>query len=204
MLKNSKLRRDLQYSVMSGLITGFIIWRLALFLELPEFSDFPYWPAVFVVPIVWFAGVNLGYFLGRWFSPFNQFGRFAAVGFTNAAVDFGILNLFIALTGITAGVFYVVFKTVSFWGGLTNSYVFNKHWTFEAGASGGGKKEFFKFTGIVIVVAFVNVGVASFVVNFINPIGNLSPQVWANVGAVSGSAAALLLSFSGFRKIFGK
>jgi putative flippase GtrA len=200
----SRTRKDLKYSLISGLLTGFIIWRLTVFLDIPEFFEIPYFYAVFIVPVVWFLGVNFGYFLGQWLSPFNQFGRFAAVGFTNAAVDFGILNSLIFLTSIDQGFWFSVFKATSFFVALLNSYYFNKYWTFEAGRSGGGAREFTGFTGVVVLAAFVNVGVASFVVNLIDPVAGLGSEAWANVGAIAGSAAALLFSFTGFRRVFGK
>jgi len=204
MLKDSKIKKDIQYSLVSGLMTGFIVWRLSIFLNIPEIFEIPYYWGIVIIPFVWFVGVNLGYFLGKYFKPFNQFGRFTAVGFTNAAVDFGILNLLIALTGIAILPWYAVFKTVSFIGGLSNSYVFNKFWTFEAGESGGGSGEFAKFVGVVVFAWFVNVGTASLVVYLIDPIGNLTPEAWANVGAIVGAAFALLLSFTGFKKVFNK
>jgi putative flippase GtrA len=190
--------------MISGLMTGVVVWRLTIFLGIPEFFNIKYYWLIVAVPILWFVGVNLGYFLGQFIKPFNQFGKFTAVGFTNAAVDFGILNLFIFLTGIAVLPWYAVFKTVSFVAGLMNSYLFNKHWTFEAGKSQGGLKEFFSFGGVVIFAFFVNVGTASLIVNFVNPIGDLTPEAWANVGAIVGSAAALLLSFGGFKKVFNK
>jgi len=204
MSNDSKLKKDLQFSLISGLLTGVIVWQLTIFLNIPEFFGIKYYWLIVIVPILWFVGVNLGYFLGRFFRPFNQFGRFAAVGFTNAAVDFGILNLLIAFSGVATGVFFTIFKTTSFVVALFNSFLFNKYWTFEAGKSGGGFKEFFSFGGVVILAAFVNVGTASLIVFLINPIGNLTPEAWANVGAIAGSAAALLFSFGGFKKVFNK
>ena len=47
----------------------------------------------------------------------------------------------------------------------------------------------------------INVGVASFIVNYINPFVGFTPEIWANIGAVMGSATALVFSFLGF-KIF--
>jgi len=203
-LNNSKIKKDLKFSLIAGLITGFIVWRLSIFLEIPEFFNIKYYWLILGTPVLWFLGVNLGYFLGQFIKPFNQFGRFSAVGFTNAAVDFGILSLLIFLTGIAVMPLYAVFKTISFIGAFLNSYVFNKYWTFEAGRSHGGLKEFFSLGGVVVFAWLVNVGTASLVVHFIDPIGNLTPEAWANVGAVVGSATALLVSFGGFKKVFNK
>src|SRR3989344_8004604 len=150
-----------------------------------------------VVPVLWILGVNLGYFLGRWFGFFNQFGKFAAIGFTNAAVDFGALNLLISNTGISSGVWYPVFKSISFLSAIIPSYFWNKYWAFE-GAE-GTSFEFAKFMSVAIVSILINDGVASLVVNFVDPMVGLSSAVWANVGAVAGSATALIFSFVGFK-----
>lgn len=192
-------KKDILYSMITGFTAGFLAWRIFSFLNIHNFYFLPAVWLVILIPVFWIFGVNLGYFLGRWFPFFNQFGKFVAIGFTNAAVDFGILNLFIFLTGITAGLWYPVFKIGSFTGGLIHSYIWNKFWAFKAGESGGGKAEFFKFAGVAIVALVINVGVASFIVNFIRPILGIDAKGWANLGAVVGSAIALFFSFAGFR-----
>lgn len=191
-------KKDLFFSIITGFITGLIAWRIFIFLNVPErFISWP-WLTV-IVPILWILGVNLGYFLGRWLAFFNQFGKFAAIGFTNAAVDFGILNLLIASTGVANGGWYSVFKGISFLVAMLHSYIWNKYWVFESGESGGGGVEFAKFATVSIIAIIVNVGVASFVVNAIHPLWGVSIKGWANLGAVAGSAIALLFSFIGFR-----
>ena len=197
-------KKDLKFSVIAGLITGFIVWKLTIFLNIPELFNISYIILIPLIPVIWFAGVNLGYFLGIFFKPFNQFGKFVAVGFTNAAVDFGILNLAIYWSGVSAGLPYSLFKAVSFLVAMFNSYAFNKYWTFEAGKSKGGSSELAQFASVAVLSVLVNVGVASLVVNFIDPIGGLNSNGWANVGAVAGSAAALVFSFIGFRRVFKK
>lgn len=197
-------RKDFYFSLITGFVTGFITWRIFIFLELPEFAGISYGWLIIFVPILWIFGVNIGYFLGRWFTFFNQFGKFAAVGFTNAAVDFGILNLLLALSGIAAGITFSAFKGLSFIVAMLHSYFWNKFWVFEAGESHGGRSEFVKFSTVTVIALLVNVGVASFVVNVTGPLLGLSENIWANVGAVTGSAAALAVSFIGFKLVVFK
>ncbi len=140
----------------------------------------------------------MGYFLGRWMPFFNQFGKFAAIGFTNFAVDAGVLNILIAYSGFATGIYFSIFKAVSFLAGIIHSYFWNRFWVFES-SSQNKREEFIKFFGVGLLAIFVNVGVASFVVNFIDPLFGLHENVWANVGAVVGSAVALVFSFVGFR-----
>ncbi|MEX2090571.1 MAG: GtrA family protein [Candidatus Paceibacterota bacterium] len=197
-------KKDLLFSVITGLITGFAAWKIFVFLGQPEVYGVSVIWLQILVPVFWVMGVNLGYFLGRWFGFFNQFGKFAAIGFTNAAVDFGILNLFIAKTGETAGTMYAVFKGTSFIVATFHSYVWNKYWAFDAGQSHGRREEFLKFFSIALLALLINVGIASFVVNFVPPVTGLDNRVWANIGAVVASAAALLFSFVGFRMVVFK
>jgi putative flippase GtrA len=192
-------KRDFIFSIITGLITGFSAWRIFSFLKVPVYSGVSYAWLLIVVPIVWILGVNLGYFLGRWFSFFNQFGKFVTIGFTNAAIDFGVLNLLIAGTGISTGIWYPAFKGVSFVCAVIPSFFWNKYWAFEAGRSGGGKAEFLKFMSVMITAILINDGVASLVVNFVHPVLGLSALAWANVSAVVGSAVALIFSFTGFK-----
>lgn len=153
-----------------------------------------------IVPIFWILGVNLGYFLGRWFGFFNQFGKFAAIGFTNAAVDFGVLNLLIAWSGVASGILYAIFKTISFVISVSHSYFWNRHWVFES-QNTEKSKEFFEFISVYIIASAINVGTASAVVGWIDPMFGVSENIWANIGAVAGSAVALAFSFAGVRTV---
>jgi len=193
-------RKDLFFAVGTGFITGLIASRIFLFLNTPKIFGFPWQGLIVVIPILWILGVLLGYFLGQWLKFFEQFGRFAAIGFTNASVDFGVLNLEIALSGLTAGVTYPFFKAISFLCATCSSYVWNKYWTFNAGRSRGGIAEFGRFFATAIIAFVVNVSVASMVVNFIHPILGMNAHVWANFSAAAGSAAGLVFSFVGFKK----
>ena len=197
-------KRDLIFSLITGFYTGFIAWRIFEFLNIPPPLLLSWAWLMAIIPILWILGVNLGYFLGKWFSFFNQFGKFAAIGFTNAAVDFGILNLLIFYSGIAAGFWFSVFKTVSFAGAMVHSYFWNKYWAFNAAKTEGGSLEFMKFAGVAVLAALVNVGTASIIVNFLGSQFGISLAGWANVGAVVGSAAALVFSFSGFKKFVFK
>lgn len=215
-------RKDFLLSLVTGFYTGFIVWRIFEFLnvQIGLFGRKLCWSEggflgdvaiscwgiswawlMIVIPVLWILGVNLGYFLEKWFGFFSQFGKFSAIGFTNAAVDFGILNLLIFYSGIAAGIYFSVFKGVSFLTAAVHSYFWNKYWSFSAGESGVNSQEFFKFFSITILAALINVAAASIVVNLIGLQFGLTAAAWANVGAVIGSAAALIVSFIGFKKI---
>lgn len=190
-------QKDVRSAIITGLTTGIIGWRVLTFLGavLPGGID----PIILVpvVPVLWVLGVQLGYFLSAFFQPFAQFGRFACIGFANAAVDFGVLYTLIALGGVAEGTAFSLFKAVSFSFAVVHSYLWNKYWAFDAMRTSGDRREALSFIGVSLAGMAVNVGVASFVVA-------LRPEAfaaasWAGIAAIVGSAAALVFSFTGFR-----
>lgn len=197
-------KRDLLFSITTGFYTGFIAWLIFEFLHIPRLNGFSFAWFMLLVPVLWILGVNLGYFLGRWFPFFNQFGKFAAIGFTNSAVDFGVLNLLIFYSGVSAGVLFPIFKGISFVISATHSYFWNKYWSFRAGSTEVSSQEFFKFFSVTVGAFLINVTVASIIVNIIGIKFGLSSEAWANVGALAGSATALIASFIGFKKVVFK
>jgi len=192
-------KRDLGFAVLTGAITGFIGWRIFLFLGAPEFYNLPWMSLIVIVPILWILGVMLGYLLGQWLDFFNQFGKFAAIGFTNYAVTAGMLNILLYNTGYTSGIGYSVISGGSFIVGLLSSYVWNKYWAFKSNTNQGGGQEFAKFIVVTVIAFLINVSIASLVVNYVNPLGGLDANAWANVGTIVGSAVGLIFSFIGFK-----
>ena len=187
-------KKDFYYGLLTGFYTGLIVWLVAQFLKLPPFFGIAYGWLPIIVPMVWLIGVWLGYFLAHWLVFFHQFGKFSAVGFTNAAVDFGILNLGIALTGITNGREYALIRALAALVAITHSYFWNRRWVFESQRQDIAG-EFRNFFGAALISGLVNIGIATAVVNFVRPLASLSPERWANVGAIIGSATALTSNF---------
>ena len=157
----------------------------------------------------------------------KQFLKFVVVGVINTVVDLAILNLLIWLSGVGRdGAWFTVFKAISFVVAVVNSYYLNRIWVFRGDeAKKGIGTEFSKFIAISVVGAFVNVGVASLVVNieetmvgaihaipgisflydwFVGVVISLtSPDfaVWATIAALFGTAAGLLWNFLGYKFI---
>lgn len=135
-----------------------------------------------------------------------QFIRFLFVGSLNTAIDFGILNLLIFLTGIATGVGFAFFKAAGFIVANLNSFFWNRYWVFKSGSgrSSGLTKEYAQFFVISVTAIVLNVGSASFVVNGIEAPFGIGPRLWANVGAVVGTIFGVIWNFIGYKLIVFK
>ncbi len=191
-------RKDITAALITGLTAGFIASQIFMFLKVSPVFGIPWNALVVLVPIAWISGVQLGYILGRWFLFFNQFGKFVATGFTNALIDFGILNLLISLSGVTEGTTLSLFKALAFLVAASHSYFWNKTWVFQT-QSTTKAVEVGKFFMVSLLSLFINTIVFSAVLALGATEVGLSAVRWANIAAVAGSAAALIFSFIGFK-----
>jgi len=180
--------------IIFGIIIGFLIGVLALatFKNLePElrakfgwFSMKLIYPFPVILPILVVIGLFIADLIAKKIKVIWQLAKFVVVGALNTFVDLGILNFLIFASKIDtrAGVLYGIFKFISFSCAATNSYFWNKTWTFEKGSQVKGK-EFAGFYFVTGIGALINVGIAVFLVKVIGPQFNLAQNLWA--GAVA-------------------
>jgi len=162
------------------------------------------WLIFLLIPALATVGVYGTFRLGRSHPVLFQFGKFITIGLSNTAIDFGILNFLIFITDIERGRFYSLFKAVSFIVAVTNSYLWNKFWTFKNPGTRGAAKQFFQFVTVSSIGFGINVAIASFVVNVVGPLGEISPRLWANVGAFIAIVIAVFWNFWGYKFIVFK
>ena len=195
------MKKDLTYAFIAGLITGvFLIPTLKNNNIIIPYQNFI---LLLALPLAALVGIAIAKIIGRYVKVIFQLAKFTLTGVFNASIDFGILNILMVFSGITAGVGYVIFKSVSFIIANLNSYFWNRMWTFEE-KGGGESGEYLKFLIVSIIGLLINVGAASFIVNFTNPSFNFNDNQWANIGAVVGSFAGLLWNFLGYKLIVFK
>ena len=141
--------------------------------------------------------------LGKWIPVLYQFGKFAAVGTLNSFVDFGVLNLELLAIPAPGAWTYRILKSISFLAGTTNSFFWNKFWTFDSRepASVG---QTVKFYAVAVVGFFLNVAIASYVFSNITAPASFSPALWANVGALCGILVVFIWNFLGYKYIVFK
>lgn len=128
-----------------------------------------------------------------------QLSKFVIVGAINTGIDFAVLNLLMAASGYNTGVYYSIFKAFSFSVAVTNSYFMNRYWTFKEKRHEGMGSQFTQFFAISVVGFFINVGIASLVVNVIPRPSFLSATLWANLGALCATGVAMIWNFIGYK-----
>lgn len=187
--------------VIAGAVAGFLIAILAIAVlaNLAVRLGVLRWALVILLPMFTVAGLAIASWLAKFWQPLWQIAKFLVTGALNTLVDFGVLNFLIYLTGITAGIWFVFFKSISFIGAVTNSFFWNKWWTFEDRARLGVGRQYVKFITVSTVVFFVNVGVASLVVNVVGPQWGIDPKIWANIGALAASIVSFAGNFLGYK-----
>jgi len=175
-------------------IIGNLVSHLSLALRFAVFFGF-----LVLAPLLLF----IAYLIGKFIPVIYQFAKFAAVGTLNTFIDFGVLNLEIFLFSVSSGILYSVFKGISFLAATTNSFFWNKYWTFNS-KTPANPKETLKFYVVAIVGWVINVSLASFVVNVLSRPISFSPNLWANIGALVGVAGSFLWDFLGYKFIVFK
>ena len=186
---------------LKALVLGFFIPILMLMviknldLKLPINK---YWLIVIFPPLA-VAGLFISFKIAQLWRPFVfQFGKFFVVGLSNTFLDLGVLNFLIYLTNITHGVYFAVFKAVSFTCAVINSFLWNKYWTFQKQGS------FTLFFLVVLGSAILNVGWASYMVDVVGAPDGISPKLWDNVAALSSVLLVLSWNFLGMKYIVFK
>ncbi|MCH7883398.1 GtrA family protein [Patescibacteria group bacterium] len=192
--------KDYTLTAVAGILTGLLI--------IPIISNLGYGfsYSIIILPgavlLLFEIGMIVAKFIGRSMLWFFQLAKFAATGFLNAAIDFGILNFLIFTTGIASGIGFSTFKAGSFIVANLNGFVWSRYWVF--GSRNKITKEYLQFFLVSIIGISLNVGSASIVVNGIAVQFGLSPQAWANIGAAVGAAVGLIWNFLGYKFIVFK
>jgi len=129
-----------------------------------------------------------------------QVAKFALVGVLNTAIDFGILNLLILITGFTAGAGIGIINIPSFTLAILNSYIWNRKWVFENAKQGN----FFVFVAVTVIGLLINTTVVVVVTTWIPPLFGLSPTLWANVAKVFATGFSMVWNFTGYKLVVFK
>jgi putative flippase GtrA len=126
--------------------------------------------------------------------------RFGIVGVANTAINFGVLNVLIAATGINRGYPFALLQAAAFAAALFNSYMWNSHWSFENSKARSGR-EFAVFFLVTVVGLILNSLTGYVVTTHVAPFAGVNPTQWANVANLAGTLIAAVWDFLGFKFI---
>lgn len=187
---------DYVFALVAGSFTA--VFTLPILYNIHRLSVWTALAAFVAVPVIFMMGIWLGKFLGKFFSFFRQFSRFAVVGFLNASIDFGTLNLLSALTKTASGFLVGGINAPGFLMAAVNSYFWNKFWVFQD--SGDNVfADFPKFSVVILSGALLNSGLVIFLTTYIGPHFGLGANEWLNISKVTASATMLIWNFLGYK-----
>jgi len=195
----STLVRDLVLAFIVGFLTGALAIPVVLNIGLVATIRIPLALLPLVGAVLFAAGLLFASLVARRAPSLFEFSKFAVVGVLNSGVDFGILNFLMLLTGVSSGAGFLGFKSISVTLGVINSYLWNKYWTFDAAKSPGARRELIAFMAVTVIAVALNVAGADVIVNVIGAPHGFSPQLWANIGAISGAGLTLFANFFGYK-----
>ncbi|PJE57439.1 MAG: hypothetical protein COU82_02045 [Candidatus Portnoybacteria bacterium CG10_big_fil_rev_8_21_14_0_10_38_18] len=193
-------------SVIKGLLRAELYYKISGVLHLAL-------PILF--PIVCLIFIYLAFVVSKKIAIVSQIAKFILVGGLNTLVDWGILSFLMFASrnsGISSSktlfevfsvtiVYYTLFKAISFVIATTNSYVWNKFWTFKRKTTEAVGKEFTQFLVVSIIGFLINVGIASFIFKFIHPLAGLNSDQWGIIAAAIATVVSLIWNFLGYKFI---
>lgn len=186
--------KDYILSLIAGIITVIFVYPV---LKNISFGLEYYKYLFFIVPVLWVLGIAISYyFKQKWM---REFSKFLIVGFLNTAIDFGILNLISMKYHVYSGIKILGVNPFSFIIAVTNSFFWNKYFTFSE-KTNTQISEVGRFLIITIIGLLINTGIIALVIIYA-PFGSLSPERKLNIAKVFATSASLLWNFIGM-KIF--
>jgi len=203
-------KKDIIYSLIIGEVSS---WFFIFIVKNPYIEEFKsiglspviIWSLPIVFPVVFLIGTFIAKLLSRLAKVIYQIARFAEVGVMNTFIDFGILNLLIWITGITGGVAIAPLNAFSFLCATSNSYFWNKFWTFSSsGEKKASGKEFTQFLIISAIGIAINTGIVVWGTSSFCPCSSLSAGAWANVMKLLATFISMVWNFLGYKFIVFK
>ncbi|MEN6460090.1 MAG: glycosyltransferase, partial [Syntrophomonas sp.] len=132
----------------------------------------------------------------------QQLLKFGATGVLNTLIDFGVFNLLVAITGITSGWEVGLLNGIALALAATNSYVFNRNWTFNTNRE-YQNEQVQRFIIATLIGMFINSSIVTAVSAFITWVP-VSALIILNGGKLLGAAASSTWNFLTYRNLVFK
>jgi len=193
-------KKDLQLSAAATILVA--LFLIPTLINTGLWGKLPFSPLLLflIIPVLGVSGLFVASLIGKKIPLLWQFGKFAAVGFLNTAIDFGILNFLIAVTGISKGVGIIPMNAASFSIALVNSYFWNKEWVFP----GRKQANFAIFVAVTLIGLAINSGIVYVLTTYVSPVFVQSDKLWANLAKVLATAVSLFWNFAGYKLVVFK
>ncbi|MDD2696620.1 MAG: GtrA family protein [Candidatus Pacebacteria bacterium] len=194
---------DIILALVTGEITAWFFYYLLKDVAVLRMESFKLILAV-SFPVLALAGTWVTWLMSKRFLWIFQLAKYLLIGVLATITDLGVLNFLMLVSGTSTGLWYSVFKGISFIVATTAKYFGDKFWAFEKMEKEGMHKEFGQFFIVTLIGLGLNVGVASFIVNSIGPQFGLDDKLWANVGGIIAAFAVTAWNFIGYKFIVFK
>ena len=119
-----------------------------------------------------------------------QFVKFSLIGFLNTGIHYGLFILLFRYFGL----YYLASSAIGYIGGLLNSFVLNRTFTFRASGTRMGI-EFVKFAIVNTACLLLNIGSLAFLVNRLGLIPELGQLFAIAISLVLGFVANKFWTF---------
>lgn len=198
-------KSDILASLIIGLMVA-VLFIIAIIIKGYQEKIPFYWGLIIVIPILCLVGLYLAFLISKKIRIVFQAAKFILVGGLNTLIDFGVLNLLMWSTDIYKGSLIIGLNAISFLTAVTNSYLWNKFWTFKQDREAQVEKEsigkeFTQFVVVSLIGISLNTAIVYLITTFINPISGLSPVLWANLAKVVATFISLAWNFLGYKFI---
>ena len=194
--------------IIAGLIIGAMVAILAtIAMLIGIISKIPlWWSLIVVMPVLCLAGLYAAFLIGKKIRVVYQFAKFFLVGGLNTLIDFEVLNILMRQTGIAKGEFIILFNAISFTIAITNSYLWNRFWTFKEARDVQVRKEsvgkeFVQFLIVSLIGMGLNSGIVYATATYMKPLFGLGQVLWTNFAKALATGASLIWNFIGYKFI---
>ena len=195
---NNIERRDIGGALIAAFFVGTLGTFVVSVLDILSLSPLFIFGGLFI--LVW-VSIGFGILLSFYIPSFLRIVKFALVGGVNTLVDVSVLNVLMMVSDIYTGLYFSLFKGVSFLVALANSYIWNALWTFNASSTTGKKIQTFVLVSLGGLL--VNVAGAYGIQALLEAAG-FSGRLFSTIAALGAVALSMMWNFVGYSKFVFK